>query len=1371
MPQPPFDPDSIDTLIAQRLPAWLIAGDKPERLVALHAALARQDQAAQRLGAVINAIPAPHDFAEPLLQAALTQRGVTPVDLRRGTLHLTQRVQAPTAAPNLPRREIERKSSRRLLAAALHNFHVSETRPSILLKGELRAADGSVIPIGFHAFAGLCRSVDVGGQYQALLETRLRPLDQPGHEHGDTAQTVEQLFEDSQQAHFEVAIRIAALKGVLDEHDFLQLLPLFAGKPQVPAVPGQVAARQLYLLGKCMRGIVTLELQGGADAALQKVIAWIPGDPQQSVLQHASWQALYDALGERLRDADYRTFFYRFLSERDRASFAGALLEQVQSQASALQLDGRNLPITTTLREHLRTLQIEKLFDDARVLAVPTGDEDAQDRRQRLDAYKELGFGVLGLAALFVPVLGEVLLAVTAVQIADEVYEGYESWVIGDRRQALEHLFNVAQTVLVNALIAKGSSMAAQVFDRFALVDELAPMRHASGQVRLMRMATQPQYLEGDSLLIRQFGGKLAKVTDQAAAHLLETTGFEPKQLRRLLAERAQAPSRLLEAHDLYTAHRQQPQLRGGGLDAWLRERWPAPATEETVLMRQFPSLSRSGAREVLEHSSTLEQQRLVDTQRIPLSLLERIRWQLRESRIDRACAGLRLDRAANADTEQLALGLVDTLAAWPESVRVELREGGPAGELRASWGSAQANEVVLIVRHPMGYSSKVGGDEAGSLLGSLMQNMTASQQRILASAALDEQALGDRLARLAGQDRERVANMIGMAPTGRGWRPPQRFADGRLGYPLSGRPGGGRRAIRCGIHRIFPTLDEDQMQAYLLDVMSRSGDLWQHYADLQDQLSRLRTALNDWSGRWHYPRDALRRQRVAKQLRRSWRRKITNDAGEYVLEVEGERVGALPVLPQDISYGHVQRLILRDMELAEIDSDFLARFPDLVELDLTDNRLSTIPAGIEYLRKLRQLHLAGNQIEVTSAGNQRLSALRNLRLLDLSDNPLGRAPELSGLFNLGTLRLRATGLDRIPAGLPENAWVDLRDNQIRQVRADLLTLRSQVAGLSLHDNPLDQASAALLDEAAGGVAAGQPGSASYRHQAVDDQLRDQWIGPAADPQRALTWQTLREAEGSAGLFRFLADFAGQEDFQRSPIHYRRRVWDILDYCAQHESMRRRLFEEASGPRTCADQLLMILDQMEVNLVAERPLEDVPMDQLDMAIWRHGRGLWRLDQVNEQAERHIEQLRQQARHIVDPLEVTLCLRVNLARELELPVVTRKMHYQSYAHVTRGDLQKVKANVLANETTDTLVASLSQRPFWREQARRLAWQRFEDISEPFYQRYAELEEDCAAQRITEAMLDEQGRALSAELAALQDDLLLTLAQELEQRLHA
>ena len=48
----------------------------------------------------------------------------------------------------------------------------------------------------------------------------------------------------------------------------------------------------------------------------------------------------------------------------------------------------------------------------------------------------------------------------------------------------------------------------------------------------------------------------------------------------------------------------------------------------------------------------------------VPLALAEKARWELRDARLDRACAGFEQPVAVTPDTEQLALGLLH--AAWP---------------------------------------------------------------------------------------------------------------------------------------------------------------------------------------------------------------------------------------------------------------------------------------------------------------------------------------------------------------------------------------------------------------------------------------------------------------------------------------------------------------------------------------------------------------------------------------------------------------------------------------------------------------------------------------------------------------------------------
>lgn len=471
-------PESIDSLIASRLPAWL-TGASLDRLRALQAAMTRQAKANEALKPILDAIPSLDAFAEPLIDAALRRRAIARPDVRYSTVKIRQRIVTPSISAALPAPTFTHVSRQTLLAAALHNYHVTETKPAPGRTGQLIDATGKHLGMGFEAFAGLCRTLDLGKAYQAVLAQQLRPSDSPAKVHG--------LFEESLAAHLEVAVRVAVLKGELDEQSYLELLPLIAPRPIVPPVSSSVIPRQLYLLGKCIRGVVTLEVRASPDAAVRGVIAWLPGDARQPVARYPSWAALYQALAEKLTDKSYRTFFSRFVSERDRPRFFSRLLElnRALGTGETLALDGRHQAIDGKLFAYLRELHIAKLFDDARVLAVPTGDEDEEDRRERLDAYLGLGLDVLNLAGLFVPLLGQAMLVVGALQIADEVYEGYLDWSVGDRQGALDHLFGVAENIAVGVAVGIGASAAREALQRVAFVDALVPLRNEAGALRL----------------------------------------------------------------------------------------------------------------------------------------------------------------------------------------------------------------------------------------------------------------------------------------------------------------------------------------------------------------------------------------------------------------------------------------------------------------------------------------------------------------------------------------------------------------------------------------------------------------------------------------------------------------------------------------------------------------------------------------------------------------------------------------------------------------------------------------------------------------------------------------------------------------------
>lgn len=1387
----PTDPQSIDTLIASRLPAWLTQTDA-DRFALLRRSLQCQAQDAARLAEVLGDVPGLDTFAEPLLEQALQSRGVAHPDVRSSTVRITQQIKMPSVGLSLPSPVYTHVSRQSLLAAALHNFHVVETRPQLLRKGTVLDAQGRPLPISFEAFAGLCRQLDLGKAYQALLTRHLRPADLPGQPAGSAVAAVNKAFEESLRSRLEVDVRVARLKDELDETSYLQMLPVIAAKPIVPALTSTVMPRQLYLLGKCIRGAVIFEVRESGNTRVSAVIAWIPGNPHGPLARYASWSSLYQALAIALKDQTYREFFCRFISQRDRPAFLAALGERLGDGPStrAEMLDGRHFEIAGELYAYLRQQQIDTIFDDARVLAVPTGVEDEQDRRERLDSYVAVGMSVLTLAGLFMPVLGEVLLVVGVGQIADEVYEGYKDWQIGDRQGAIDHALNIAENIVLGAAISAGSSAVVHGLERVAFVDGLAPVRLANGQVRLMATSSgeympaagalharhelaQPQYWQGAGNLVRQFGATFAELPDQAAAHLLEITGVGQDALRRLHVEGAGPTARLAEVLDLYRVHETQPGLRGAAFDeqvrAYQRQHLGRLTEHELLLLRDFPGLPLRSARELIAEATGAEFNSLAERGRVPLSIAERARWALRESRLDRANAGLRWPWLVNVDSEWLAIGSLDLLAPWPDTVRVELRSGSADGPVLVSHGVQHASKVHTIVRQPDGYLVVGASSASPDLPSALLACVDEEQLTALGPSAANGAALLDRLA--SAVDREVGASILGMTSGSFTLRPPRRFADGRLGYPLSGRAEGSRQAIRCGIHQIFPTLTDSQMNAYLESLTQQRIGLWEHYSMLQDHLARLRQALAGWQRGWSNPLDALRRRRVAAAIRRSWRRKITDLGEDFVLEIDGETVTRLPTLPPDISFGHIRRLRLRNMALSEIDSDFLQRFGNVVELDLTGNHLTSIPDGIEHLPRLRLLRMAHNRITLNHAGESRLATLELLQMLDLSHNPLGRAPVLTHLSRLRDVRLRNAGLETLPSLVTWRGTLDIRDNRIRQLQQDLRSLRQQMEQMTLHDNPLDAASEALVDQAVG-AEAGARGGASFRHAPVNNLLRDEWIGstsPELRARRRALWACLQDEPGSDGLFRFLADFIETDDVEANPRHYRRRIWRILEACEQHTELRQRLFIEASGPGTCEDRLLMVLEQMEITILAQTARADGSAALSETALVRLGRGLFRLDEVDRIASRHIELMNQQPTPLVDEIEVRLYYRLKLLRPLGLPIEADEMHFESFANVNTSHLLSAQQAVLAAETPQVLAESLSQRPFWSEHARELYAEDFETLAQRFHTRFEALQAEVDAQQIDDWTFDVRSRVLKYEYEIAETKLLNSLALDAIKRL--
>jgi hypothetical protein len=1383
--------DSVDNLIARQLPDWL-KNASSSALQALHLALKREHESAEKIGELLKKIPGPDAFSAPLLEAALLKQYNISVDVRTALLCTVVRREFPSIFPLPPVVRTVRTFSLPLLAVAMHNFAEEELQARSPTRRRVENHAGAPLQVSFVQFAKLCRALDLGKKYQAELEEHLTPPDTEGTPAGQARLAVATMLEESTRSAMEAAVRVAAIKGQIDESSFTQMLQACASHADPPAETASLDYRQLYALGQPVQGVVTIEARDDRGGSLRNLLVWIPGDPVQSVRRYGTWEALYEALGQELRDVSYADFFTRFIAEEHRLAFTSKLkgLRKSTKAGAALELDGRNFPISEPLFAYLRAQRIKKIFDDAKVFMVPTGVEDASSRVQRLKGYENVGLTLLGLAGLFVPVLGEIMLGVTAIQIADEVYEGYQDWKVGDREAALGHVFSVAENLVVGAAVGAGLSVGAKVLKRVAFVDDLTPVLNESGRVKLRSndltpyrldhegaAATwqfhdssqgghlhlhdgafqvarsqdgkrllirhperkgaygpvlerngrggwsheleQPQEWSGELRLLRRLDAKFAGLTQEQATALLDCTGYDEARLRQLCAEGASAPARLQDAFEQHLAVGNQKAVTVLAPEA--------EEVEDAILRKSFPSLSVRCAKEVRQEVDSVDLEALRKDGKVSLALAERVRWMLRDSRLDRACAGLRQRPAVNEDTEKLALGLVNELAPWPANMRIELRKGSLQGDVQTQVGAEVAQQVVRIVKKEHGYSvhvsaqgSAIDSTTTDSLMNALSFSMGDDQKLKLGDALLSERQLVDKLATHARSHRDLASKLIGQSLIGGGLRPPVRFGDGRLGYPLSGRPESLRQACRRGLRQIFPTLDDAELQRYMLAVTRAGVDPWAHYEALHGQLQALRQTLKSWAFERMNVLTLLRRDNVATRIRRCWRRKIGRRGdGSYALEISGERVGGLPRLPRGVQFEHVTRLMLRDMELEQIDADFLARFPNLTELDLRNNQLPSIPSGVEALTRLRIMRLDNNRIVLTQADSQRLSALTRLERLDLNHNPLGSAPDVSRLLNLQHVGLRSASLTELPEASGQVPWrglVDLRNNAIQRLNRENAGLRLRLSRMVLHDNPLDEASEHYLEEQAGpsNRAGGETALAlSYRqHVARQAELSDWLTEPDGDERsyREELWSQLSRAPDGENFFRFLSDLASSRDYLKDPAYFRYRVWKIIELCVQNSEQRELIFVQAAGPGTCEDRLLWLLSQMETQTLAHTIATESSPAELELKFMQLGRSLSRVAKLEEIAAAKVNALKLKYANIperlarVDDVEVHLRYRVALRKDLGL---SGQPYYMNYAHHSLVGLEDIDAAyiaVLEAESKDALVNWVSDEPYWQNYLR-------------------------------------------------------------------
>ena len=133
----------------------------------------------------------------------------------------------------------------------------------------------------------------------------------------------------------------------------------------------------------------------------------------------------------------------------------------------------------------------------------------------------------------------------------------------------------------------------------------------------------------------------------------------------------------------------------------------------------------------------------------------------------------------------------------------------------------------------------------------------------------------------------------------------------------------------------------------------------------------------------------------------------------------------------------NIRSLDLSKNKLRTVPS-YLGTCPVLKQLNFASNRLTNLPDNLGNIKKLETLNLAENRINLLP---QSFSNLVNLRILILSDNVIASFPlQVCGLKHLEMLDLSKNKIQEIPDGAEELqvSELNLNQNQVSKISPNL---------------------------------------------------------------------------------------------------------------------------------------------------------------------------------------------------------------------------------------------------------------------------------------------------------------------------------------------
>ncbi|MCU1763795.1 hypothetical protein NTD84_29290 [Pseudomonas sp. 14P_8.1_Bac3] len=502
-----------------QLPSWY-RNATPEQKKALADSHARYRETLNTIDARLGLIKDVFEFAEQPLKDAIQARFRQYVDVRNIQFF---RKYGRKSRDDLygffvfeqtldPRLTTEYRGTS-LLEAALANFEPDEEKPlpcndcqiitrwrtehdEVMPSFEMLEADAW--PMETQEFAKLCRTLDLGAKYQQHIKEIVQPEDE------SERKALEQALEEHLRQQLAVAIEIGhqqlaiGANGGIEAgigggvYRMLQQALANSGSATLDGRPVTYSALTIFgieLVGPLLIG----PTRKNADR-VERLAVYLPNDPQQPIKEYATSGDFMADLRTRLHSAAYRRYFSQFVPLRQQGIFITQLSELYNTKNVGIQWDYPlgakpvnlpmgEVPIEGDLWTQLRQNTINKIYNNARAVAVPTEDEDSQARLERLQSYYDAANSVFNLAAFVVPVLGPVMLTVGAAQMCDEVFEGIEAYERGDTKEMWAHFSGVA---LNAAFVGTGAAVLPKI-QVSSVVDSLKQVTLADGKQKLWK--------------------------------------------------------------------------------------------------------------------------------------------------------------------------------------------------------------------------------------------------------------------------------------------------------------------------------------------------------------------------------------------------------------------------------------------------------------------------------------------------------------------------------------------------------------------------------------------------------------------------------------------------------------------------------------------------------------------------------------------------------------------------------------------------------------------------------------------------------------------------------------------------------------------